>query len=377
MRDEDKSKEEPIEESGRLRRELAETGAAGPDESAKALRRQTMLVEAFFKHTLGLIVLLDKDFNFHRVSEAYAKACGRQAEEFTGRNYFEIYPSDSRTIFEDVLRSKEPYRATARPFLFPDHPDWGVTYWDWTLVPLPGDGGEVEMLVFSLNDVTESRRAEQKLQGELNFQQTLIDTVPIPIYYKDAEARFLSCNTAFEEFFGLKRRDIVGKTVRVIAPEDLAAVYSEHDLELLEHPGVQIYETKARDGRGQLHDVVSHKATFTNPEGRIEGLVGAMLDVTGRKRAQEALAVHTAQVESLNEDLQEFAFVASHDLLEPLRKIQGFGDLLRNRFREVFDEEGKDFLDRMTRSANRMETLLARFARLFAPGNTLAKFQTG
>ena len=63
------------------------------------------------------------------------------------------------------MGEKVPFQASARPFRFPDHPEWGETYWDWTLTPLLNEKGEVEFLVFALNDVTGSRRAEQELQG--------------------------------------------------------------------------------------------------------------------------------------------------------------------------------------------------------------------
>ncbi len=103
-------------------------------------------------------MLLDRDFNFIRVNEAYAKACRRDAGDFPGHNHFELYPSDAQTVFEEVRRSKEPITIEARPFEFPDHPEWGLTYWDWSLTPLLDASGEVEALLFSLQDVTARTR---------------------------------------------------------------------------------------------------------------------------------------------------------------------------------------------------------------------------
>ncbi len=128
------------------------------------LRAQSRLMNSFFESTLTCAVLLDRDFNFLRVNDAYARACGRDIGEFIGRNHFELYPSDARQIFEEVVRTKQPYQVQARPFSFPDHPEWGVTYWDWTLVPVLDERDEVEVLVFCLNDVTESRRQLDSLR---------------------------------------------------------------------------------------------------------------------------------------------------------------------------------------------------------------------
>ncbi|HEY3273166.1 MAG TPA: PAS domain-containing protein, partial [Methanocella sp.] len=119
--------------------------------------------EAFFNHTLTPLVLLDRDFNFIRVNEAYARACQKDVDEFPGHNHFEFYPSDAMAIFEDVVRTRQPFQVVARPFVFPDHPDWGVTYWNWMLTPLLDDDGEIEVLVFSLEDVTELKKTEFEL----------------------------------------------------------------------------------------------------------------------------------------------------------------------------------------------------------------------
>jgi PAS domain S-box-containing protein len=145
-----------------LEREFEERSQA-----EQALQERSRILEAFFGHTITPLVFLDREFNFIRVNEAYARACQREASDFPGHNHFEFYPSDARPIFEEVVRSKKPYRAVARPFEFPDHPEWGVTYWDWELVPLLDQEGEVEFLVFALEDVTQRTRAEARLQ-ELN-----------------------------------------------------------------------------------------------------------------------------------------------------------------------------------------------------------------
>jgi len=142
-----------------LRTEIAEH-----KKDKDALIEQSRIFEAFLKHALTPLVFLDKEFNFIRVNEAYARACQRDVSEFPGHNHFEFYPFDARAIFEEVVKNKKPYQAVARPFLFPDHPEWGETYWDWTLVPLLDDAGEMEFLVFSLKDVTERKQAEEAIK---------------------------------------------------------------------------------------------------------------------------------------------------------------------------------------------------------------------
>ena len=130
----------------------------------EVLKEKTRSLEAFFAHTITPLVFLDKEFNFIRVNAAYAHACQREVSEFPGHNHFAFYPQEeNQAIFTRVVRTKLPYQAVAKPFIFPDHPEWGVTYWDWTLVPILDDAGEVDFLVFALNDVTDRKKAEQEI----------------------------------------------------------------------------------------------------------------------------------------------------------------------------------------------------------------------
>jgi PAS domain S-box-containing protein len=132
-------------------------------ERTRTIRQQSMFLEAYFQHSLTPVVFLDRCFNFIRVNEAYARACQKPVESFPGHNHFEIYPdAENQAIFETVVRTKAPHVATAKAFIFPDHPEWGTTYWDWTLVPILDSIGEVELLIFSLQDVTQRKRTETR-----------------------------------------------------------------------------------------------------------------------------------------------------------------------------------------------------------------------
>jgi PAS domain S-box-containing protein len=87
-------------------------------------------------------------------------------------------------------------------------------------------------------------------------------------------------------------------------------------------------------------------------------LVGVATDVTARKQTEERLEALAAELHRSNDYLREFAYIASHDLKEPLRKIQTFGDMLRRHSAERMDDEGRDYLERMTGAAGRMALLI-------------------
>lgn len=135
-------------------------------EAEKASRKNYELLDRIFATTHFCVVYLDPDFNFVRVNKAYADACGHPAEFFAGKNHFELYPGEeAEAIFRRVVATGEPFTIYANPFEFPDHPEWGVTYWDWTLHPLKSERGDVEGLLFALLDVTERKRSEDAVRS--------------------------------------------------------------------------------------------------------------------------------------------------------------------------------------------------------------------
>ena len=184
----------------------------------------------------------------------------------------------------------------------------------FTAAPLHDAQGNLTGAIETLQDITERRRDQQllhdrtlalqaanaemesrvqarttELSQQLHLQQQLIEAIPSPVYYKDAQSRYLGCNSAFESFIGLKSSEIIGKTPHDIAPSALADKYVAADRALFAQPGSQIYESPVRFADGELRDVMFHKATFTWPDGTVAGMVGVMLDISERKRMEDNL----------------------------------------------------------------------------------------
>jgi PAS domain S-box-containing protein len=108
------------------------------------------------------LVYLDREFNFVRVNATYAASCGYRPEEMIGKNHFEFYPNPKiEEVFARVRDTGEPFEIHDSPFEFPNQPDRGITYWDWTLTPAKDGDGNVSGLVFSLIETTERKRTEE------------------------------------------------------------------------------------------------------------------------------------------------------------------------------------------------------------------------
>ena len=149
---------------------------------------------------------------------------------------------------------------------------------------------EIGALADAFGQTLSELDAQKKtVQEHLHFLQVLIDTIPNPIFYKDVHGRYLGCNSAFEEHLGISRVQLIGRTVYDVAPVELAEIYHKADLELFERQGVQMYEAKVRHADGTHRTVIFYKSVFLDVDGTPAGLVGTILDITDRKRVEEAL----------------------------------------------------------------------------------------
>ncbi len=132
-----------------------------------------------------------------------------------------------------------------------------------------------------------ARRATRDLRTQLSFTQELLEAIPNPVYFKDANGRYIGCNRAYEEYIGFTRENLVGKTAHDISPKDLADRYHAADKALFDIPGTQSHEASvvyAKDG--SRHDVLFSKATFFDNTGSVAGLVGVIVDITQRKQLE-------------------------------------------------------------------------------------------
>jgi PAS domain S-box-containing protein len=132
-------------------------------------------------------------------------------------------------------------------------------------------------------EIIERKKIQEALSEKEAFLETLINAIPIPIFYKDKNGNYIGFNRSFETFFGKSKKELVGKSVFDINPPDLADIYNKKDLELFETQKLQQYESQVKNTKGEIRDVVFNKDVFTNSKGEVLGLIGGILDITDRK----------------------------------------------------------------------------------------------
>jgi PAS domain S-box-containing protein len=174
---------------------------------------------------------------------------------------------------------------------------------------------ESEGRLQNLNNELEARVAARtaSLRQQLQFLQQLIDTIPAPVYYKNATGEYLGCNNAFEVYIGITKREIVGKTDNALFPSDMAVLSAEKDSQLMSRRGIQVYQAKFPHADHQYRDIIFKKATFNDTDGGIAGFIGVMIDITDRIHAEEALRASDERFRAIIEDQTELVWRSSPD----------------------------------------------------------------
>lgn len=202
------------------------------------------------------------------------------------------------------------------------------------------------------------RTAElEKANAQLEDQAALLDLAHEAILVRDENGTITFWNNGATETYGFTKEEAVGKCI----PDLLQTKFSEPLDRIIE----KVMKEKAWEGElghvtatGKEIVVESRWALKADEGGKPLCFLEINRDVTDRKSAEQALRSNMARLELINSELQEFAFVASHDLQEPLRKIQTFCDMLKTRHAASLDQAGAGYLDRAINSATRMRQLL-------------------
>lgn len=266
------------------------------------------ILERFFSISDILIAYLDKDFRFIRVNQAYSATDGIAPEDYVGKNYFDLFPNEeNKAIFLSVIKTGEPYFAVEKPFTYAAHPERGVSYWDWSLMPVKEADGSVTALILVLNNVTARKKAQQALEESVQrfravFNQTFQHGVLL-----DPTGQVLLVNQTALDFSGLDQDQTRGMalwevpwwvTVPPHSPSETTQQI-QAAIQLASQGEIYRGELRVRADRGEAATLDVTIKPVLDEQARTFLLVYEARDITQRIAIEEALIRSENRIKTL------------------------------------------------------------------------------
>jgi PAS domain S-box-containing protein len=240
----------------------------------------------------------------------------------------------------------------------------------------PLESAEGILVTAAIRDIGTRKRAEDALrQSEERFRLIVSNVKDYAILMLDPKGVVVSWNDGAEKIKGYRAEEIIGQHFsRFYAAEDISNGKPAFELEqATKHERSEDEGWRIRkDGSRFLANVVI--TALRDGTGRLQGFGKIVRDITERKRAEEHLVKMVAELKRSNDELQQFAYVASHDLQEPLRMVASFTQLLASRYKGRLDSDADEFIAFAVDGCNRMQGLiqdLLAYSRAGTSGKTL------
>jgi PAS domain S-box-containing protein len=323
-------------------------------QSEENLRQSQQDLTDFVENAIVCLHWVASDGTIVWANQAELDLLGYTREEYIGHSITEFHAD--QTAIEDILQkllSDQPVRdyetdlrckdGSIRHVLIDSNSSWRNDKF-------------VRTRCFT-RDITDRKHAEEALRQSEQRLQSMLDNSTAVIYMKDTQGRYMMINHSYEALFHLDRNTVKGKTDQDIFPKEIADAFQANDREVIA-AGIALEKEEVAPQDDGLHTFISIKFPLFDTEGKIYAVCGMSTDISDRKQAEIELQNQKQELARSNHELQQFAYVASHDLQEPLRMITSYLELLERRYKGQLDDKADKFIAYAVDGATRMQTLI-------------------
>ncbi|MGB4066048.1 MAG: response regulator [Azonexus sp.] len=317
--------------------------------------RRELATQKFALDQHAIVSITDTAGTILYANDRFCDISGYTREELLGRNHRIINSGTHPTeMFRDMWQTISLGKVWRGEVC--NRARNGDLYWvNATIVPLLNAAGEPERHIAIRTDITDRKRIEAQLSEQLHLVEELIEAIPLPVYLKDSAGRYVRLNKAFELFFQISREELLGHTLNDLLPPEDASLHTEKDAELFANKGMQSYEASVHSRDGLIHDTVYRKAVLTRRDGSVSGLLGVIVDITERKRAEVEVLRAKEAAEAASRAKSDFLANMSHEIRTPMNGVIGMTDLA---LETALTAEQREYLTIAKSSAESLLTII-------------------
>jgi PAS domain S-box-containing protein len=317
----------------------------------KALVKEQHLLQTFMDHTPECIYFKDLESRFLRINKAMLSWLEvNDPGQLIGKTDFDFFPEpQARRAFEmeqEIIRSGKPLMSQEDKQIWAGRERW-ISF---TKMPLYSEEGEIIGTFGISRDITSNKEAEIELTNSRNYLNHIFDSVPIPIFVKDSQHRWIFLNDAWCKFAGVEKEEMVGKTDYDLHPKEKADLFRQRDEFVFKTGLGSINEETLSNRNGQEKTVITKKTLFRDQYG-MEFLVGTMIDITDTKNFQTRLVNYQNYLNTIINAVADPIFVKDRHFRlilvnDSFCQVLGFSreEVLNKTDYDLFDKEYADVL---------------------------------